>query len=172
MISIGFAANPTFIQRHGTRGNFELIVANADESALHNLTWDNDISKVYPWKLTKTFAQDIRSLTGFSVIEGPFNTLPNLELIVNKSGQLLHLNNNPQGRWSFLNPVTDAPVIGVPAFYQTTKSGTREDFEVITPSTNSGLVWHWRNNNGSGPLYFWSKPSFFGKSLGTVISAA
>lgn len=172
MASIGFAANPTFIQRRGKRGNFELIVANADGSALHNLTRDNDILGVYPWKLTKTFAQDIGIVTGLSVIEGPFNTPPNLELIINKSGRLVHFNNDPKGNWSSLNPVTDAPVIGVPAFYQTTKSGTREDFEVVAPSAQGGLVWLWRNNNGSGPTYPWSKPSFFGQSLGTVTSAA
>lgn len=172
MTSIRFASNPTFIQRRGKRGNFELIVANADGSALLHLTRDNDISRVYPWNLTKTFAQDIGIVAGLSVIEGPFNNPPNLELIVNKGGRLLQSNSNPNGNWSTFSPVTDVPVIGVPAFYQTTKSGTREDFEVVAPSATGGLVWLWRNNNGSGPPYPWSKPSFFGQSLGTVTSAA
>ncbi len=166
MASTGFAANPTIVQRRGKRGNFELIVANADGSALHNLTRDNNISKLYPWKLTETFAQDIGTVTGLSVIEGPFNTPPNLELIVNKGGRLLQLNNSPDGNWSSLSPVTDAPVTGVPAFYQA-NSGERGDFEVVAPSEKGGLVWLWRNNNGSCP-YPWSKPSFFGQSLGTV----
>lgn len=169
MASTGFAANPTIVQRRGKRGNFELIVANADGSALHNLTRDNNISKLYPWKLTKTFALDIGTVTGLSVIEGPFNTPPNLELIVNNGGRLLQLNNSPDGNWSSLSPVTDAPVTGVPAFYQA-NSGERGDFEVVAPSEKGGLVWLWRNNNGSGP-YPWSKPSFFGQSLGTVTSA-
>lgn len=170
MATTEFGANPTFIQRRGKRGNFELIVANADGSALLHLTRDNDISKVYPWKLTKTFAQNIGPVAGLSVIEGPFNTPPNLELIVNKGGRLVHFNNTPNGNWTGQNPVTDAPVIGVPALYQTTKSGTntREDFEVVAPSATGGLVWVWRNNSGSIP---WSKPSFFGQSLGTVSSA-
>lgn len=164
MASPVFAANPTFVQRRGKRGNFELIVANADGSALYNLTRDNSGSNGYPWKLTKTFAQEIGTVTGLSVIEGSFNIIPNLELIVNKGGRLIHFNNNPNGNWSGQNPVTDAPVIGVPAFYQT-KSGERGDFEVVAPSANGGLVWLWRNNSGSGPEYFWSKPSFFGQAL-------
>lgn len=170
MASTGFAANPTFVQRRGKKGKFELIVADANGSALHNLTRDNEGSNGYPWTLTKTFAQNIGIVAGLSVIEGPFDTPPNLELIVNKGGRLLHFNNNPNGNWSSLNPVTDAPVIGVPALYQT-KSGERGDFEVVAPSANGGLVWLWRNNNGSDPAYFWSKPSFFGQSLGTVTSA-
>lgn len=150
MASPVFAANPTFVQRRGEKGKFELVVADANGSALYNLTRDNGGSNGYPWTLTETLDLDIGSLTGLSVIEGPFNSPPNLELIVNKGGRLLHFNNNPDGNWSGQDSVTDAPVIGVPAFYQT-KSGERGDFEVVAPSANGGLVWLWRNNSGSGP---------------------
>lgn len=173
MVSPIFAANPTFIQRHGKKGKFELIVAHANGSSLYNLTRHNE-STPYPWTLTKTFADNIGVVAGLSVIEGPFNSPPNLELIVNNDGRLVHFNNDPKGDWYGPNPVApDTPILwGAPAFYQTkpVKSGAREDFEVIAPSAAGGVVWLWRDNNtGSGP-YPWSKPTFFGQSLGTVTS--
>lgn len=122
MASPVFAANPTLVQRRGKKGKFELVVADANGSALYNLTRDNGGSNGYPWTLTETFALDIRLVGGISLIEGPFNNPGNLEVVINGGGRLLHFNNNPNGNWSGQDSVTDAPVIGVPAFYQT-KSG-------------------------------------------------
>lgn len=100
MASTGFAANPTLFQRRGKKGKFELVVVDANGSALHNLTRDNEGSNGYPWTLTKNFAQNIGPVAGLSVIEGPFNTPPNLELIVNKGGLPVHFNSSPIGNWS------------------------------------------------------------------------
>lgn len=120
MVSPIFAANPTFIQTRGKKGKFELIVAHANGSSLYNLTRHNE-STPYPWTLTKTFADNIGVVAGLSVIEGPFNSPPNLELIVNNDGRLVHFNNNPKGDWYGPNPVApDTPILwGAPAFYQT-----------------------------------------------------
>lgn len=175
MASPIFAANPTFIQRRGKRGKFELIVAHANGSALYNLTRHNESTTQYPWTLTKTFAHDIGVVAGLSVIEGPFNSPGNLELIVNNDGRLVHFANEFEGNWYGPNPVApDTPILwGAPAFYQTkpVKSGAREDFEVVAPSATGGLVWLWRDNNTASAPYPWSKPTFFGQSLGTVTSA-
>lgn len=87
-----FIANPSFIQIRGNRGNFALVAADVNGIALYDISRDNANPK-HPWTLNTAFDEDIRGtrVAGISLIEGPFGTPGNLEVVINGGGRLLHL---------------------------------------------------------------------------------
>lgn len=167
-----FTANPSLVQIRGKSGNFALVAADVNSVGLFDISRDNANPK-HPWTLHTAFGRDItRNLvTGISLIEGPFGTPGNLEVVVNGGGQLLHLWRNPAGSWK--QPTTrispSTAVVGFPSLYQT-NSGTIGNFELIAPAASGGLVQLWRNNDDE--KHPWSSPISFGQSLAAVTSAS
>ena len=167
-----FIANPSFVQIRGNKGKFALIAVDFNGIALYDISRDNANPK-HPWTLNTAFGEDIRGtlVAGISLIEGPFGTPGNLEVVINGGGRLLHLWRDSAGSWKHtttkIAPAT--AVIGFPSLIQT-KSGTKGDFELIAPAESGGLVQLWRNNDNE--KYPWSSPVFFGQSLNAVTSVS
>lgn len=168
-----FTANPSFVQIRGNRGNFALVAADVNGIALYDISRDNANPK-HPWTLNTAFGEDIRgtSVSGISLIEGPFGTPGNLEVVINGGGRLLHLWRDSAGSWKHTTTriAQATAVVGFPSLIQT-KSGTKGDFELIAPAeSGGGLVQLWRNNDNE--KHPWSSPVFFGQSLNAVTSVS
>lgn len=167
-----FIANPSFVQIRGNRGSFALIAADVNGIALYDISRDNANPK-HPWTLNTAFGEDISRtfVAGISLIEGPFGSPGNLEVVINGGGRLLHLWRDSAGSWKYpttrIAPAT--AVIGFPSLIQT-KSGTKGDFELIAAAESGGLLQLWRNNDNEH--HPWSSPVFFGQSLKAVTSVS
>lgn len=167
-----FIANPSFVQIRGNKGKFALVAADVNGIALYDTSRDN-VSPNYPWTLNTAFGEDISRtiVAGISLIEGPFGTPGNLEVVINGAGRLLHLWRDPAGSWK--HPTTKiAPataVTGFPSLIQT-KSGKKGDFELIAAVESGGLVQLLRYNDKEN--HPWSSPVFFAQSLKAVTSVS
>lgn len=83
-----FIANPSVVQIRGNKGKFALIAADVNGIALYDISRENANLK-RPWTLNTAFGEDIGAtlVAGISLVEGPFGTPGNLEVVINGGGR-------------------------------------------------------------------------------------
>jgi hypothetical protein len=162
-----------------TAGNFEAVVPGG--GGLVHLWRNNDDTPTLPWSTDGPYLTNLQDIGGVALIQSNAATpgatpgYPgNLEIIVVANGELFHFTRNSAtliesgtSIWSpdLHNPIASG-VSGWPAMIQSS-FGTVGNFEVVVPSSNSGLQHFWRNNDttdatGTPP---WIGPKVFGQEI-------
>jgi hypothetical protein len=149
------SGNPAYVQSHfGTQGDFELAVPSAGNGLLYY--WrDNDNGEF--WNGPDAVFTDAGHFDGLSMIESNYG---NMELAVVSSNALFALarDQDPVTPWHGPVPIASG-VSGTPALIQSS-FGTQGNFEVVVPSSGTGLLHFWRDNDNG---QVWSAPeAFFG----------
>jgi hypothetical protein len=164
-IASGVRGNPALIQsRFGTQGNFELVVPAAG-GGLH-FYWRNNDDPNLPWNGPFPFGEGLGEVDGLSLIQGPFGSPGNLEVVA-RAGDRLHFFGRDSGPpWEWHGPFEIASgVRGNPVLIQS-RFGTRGNYELVVPAAEGGLNHYGRDNDD--PNLPWYGPFPFGGELGEV----
>ena len=147
-----------FIQgRHGTKGNFEVVVPATHGPGLMHLWRNNDVSNM-PWSAATCFGSG--DPASACLIQGNFGTPGNLEVVAREGDRLVFYWRMDRPPWTWGGPfVIGSRAQGNAALIQS-RHGTKGNFELVAPHVEGGLLHMWRNNDvASMP---WSAPFRFG----------
>lgn len=155
-----------FIQgRHGTRGNFEVVVPTTHGAGLTHLWRNNDVPS-FPWSAANCFGSG--DPASACLIQGNFGTPGNLEVVARDGDRLVFYWRMDRAPWTWRGPLAIAgSARGNPALIQS-RHGTKGNFELIAAHAAGGLVHLWRNNDN--PSFPWSAPFGFGSGNVTGVS--
>ena len=148
---------PSLIQsRHGTKGNFEVVVPHRDGGLVH-LWRDND--NAMTWSAPGRFGGTSRYV-GVSVIQSNYGRPGNLELVAtDEAGNLDFFWRLDRAPWTWSGPFRVATRLrGTPSLVQS-RHGRQGNFEVVAPHADGGLAHLWRDNDNA---MAWSAPARFG----------
>jgi hypothetical protein len=144
--------------RHGTKGNFELVVQPSHGEGLMHY-WRNNDGGTLPWNGPTCLGE--RKVRGASLIQGNYGPVGNLEVVtVDDGGDLASYWRRDGAPWTWSGPSIFAHGFrGVPSLIQS-RHGVKGNFEVVVPLRDGCLAHLWRNNDD--PAMPWSGPSSFG----------
>ena len=156
-IASGLRGVPGLIQsKHGTKGNFEVVVPHAAGGLAH--LWRNNDAGM-TWSAPLRFGGSAR-YAGASVIQGNYGSPGNLEVVaVDEAGNLDFFWRLDRAPWTWSGPYRVAAGLrGAPSLIQS-RHGSKGNFEVVVPHAGGGLAHLWRNNDAG---MTWSAPQRFG----------
>jgi len=162
----GASGNPVLVQSKGlgNLGQFQLVVASSFDGLTHR--WENFDQPGYPWEDPFQTAQALGKLDAVTMIQSNLSNPGSLECIVRVGADLYHLWRDSTGAFRWSTPTRIASgAAGVPCFVQG-GYGAKGNFELLFPSTGTGLVHMWRNNDVFG--FPWSGPRQVLPELGTI----
>lgn len=147
-----------FVQgRHGSKGNFEVVVPPSHGAGLIHLWRNNDESNL-PWSPHTCFGNG--DIVAACLIQSNFGSIGNLEVVARDGERLVFYWRLDRAPWSWSGPFTiTSNAQGNPALIQS-RHGTKGNFELVCPHKDGGLIHLWRNNDSSGLP--WSAPTRFG----------
>ena len=147
-----------FVQgRHGTKGNFEVVVPTTHGAGFTHLWRNNDDSNL-PWSAATCFGGG--DPASACLIQGNFGTPGNLEVVARDGDRLVFYWRLDRPPWTWSGPFTiGSRAQGNPALIQS-RHGTKGNFELVAPHVEGGLLHMWRNNDV--PSLPWSSPFRFG----------
>ncbi|MCK6211584.1 hypothetical protein KZX45_13620 [Georgenia sp. EYE_87] len=166
-IASGLVGTPSLIQsRHGTKGNFEVVVPHRDGGLAH--LWRNNDAGM-TWSAPGRFGGTARYV-GASLIQGNYGSPGNLEVVAtDQTGNLDFFWRLDRAPWTWSGPFRIASgLAGAPSLIQG-RHGTKGNFEVVVPHRDGGLAHLWRNNDAgmtwSAPGRFVGGPRYTGVAL-------
>lgn len=157
-IAGGLRGVPSLIQsRHGTEGNFEVVVPHRDGGLAH--LWRDNDNPSMPWNGPFRFG-DRRVYNGAAVIQGNYGSPGNLEVVAVTGDELVFFWRMDHAPWTWNGPFTIARGLrGSPSLIQS-RHGRKGNFEVVVPHRDGGLAHLWRDNDNSAMP--WNGPFRFG----------
>jgi hypothetical protein len=162
----GASGNPVLVQSQGlgNLGQFQLVVPSSFDGLTHR--WENFDQPGYPWEDPFQTAQALGTLDAVTMVQSNLSNPGSLECIVRVGPDLYHLWRDSNGAFAWSAPSKIATgAAGVPCFVQG-RYGGRGNFELLFPSTGTGLMHMWRNNDVF--LFPWSAPRQVLPELGQV----
>ena len=97
MLNLPVTGQPCLIQsRFGTKGNFELVVPNANGGFIH--LWRNNDDQALPWSNPTSFGTG--SGIDCNLIQSNFGDPANLEVVIDEGGALVLYWRVPGGNWN------------------------------------------------------------------------
>lgn len=152
---------PAFIQStFGTRGNFELVVADTAGGFAHYFR-DNDNDQA--WKKTAFiggFGDPL--IEALALLQSNYGNPGNLEVLARSGDFLFTFYRDSEWHGPFELPLVEA-VKGRPSFIQS-NFGSMGNFEMVTPLANGGLAHYFRDNDAAEQP--WIQGAVFAQSSG------
>ncbi|MEU7526082.1 hypothetical protein AB0A74_10130 [Saccharothrix sp. NPDC042600] len=156
-IATGVRGAPALIQgKHGTKGNFEVVVPHRDGGLAH--LWRNNDAGM-AWSAPGRFGGGAR-YAGATLVQSNYGSVGNLEVLATTdAGELDFFWRMDRAPWTWSGPFRVASGLrGTPSLVQG-RHGTKGNFEVVVPHRDGGLAHLWRNNDAG---MAWSAPGRFG----------
>jgi len=156
-----------FVQgRHGTKGNFEVVIPASHGDGMMHL-WRNNDDPAFPWSAPVCFGGgDVASAC---LVQGNFGATGNLEVVARVGESLVFYWRLDHAPWTWSGPFSllASKAQGNPALIQS-RHGSKGNFELVCPHKDGGMMHLWRNNDvASLP---WSGPQRFGSGNITGVS--